>query len=156
MVTVDGDPSTRGTSLCTSRPPRGYQLVRAWTLECARDLLEFRVALKRELSDGPEPAVGSVAGGVVLVASELATNGLRHGVAPTLVRLLRRGDDYLLDVADHGLSSTPRIAGARAAGQGGFGLHIVRRIAVDVGWYRSGAMKHVWALFPARCLVPRS
>jgi serine/threonine-protein kinase RsbW len=64
------------------------------------------------------------------------------------VQLLRRDDTYLLDVADHDLSTTPYLAGARAPGQGGFGLQIARRLAVDVGWYAGDLTKHVWARFP--------
>jgi anti-sigma regulatory factor (Ser/Thr protein kinase) len=89
-----------------------------------------------------------------LVASELATNAFRHGRPPTLVRLLRQRDTYLLDVADHDLNSTPRIAGAREPGHGGFGLQIARRLAQDVAWYRSDVTKHVWAQFPAPAAAP--
>jgi two-component sensor histidine kinase len=87
---------------------------------------------------------------MVLVASELATNALRHGTPPTAVRLLRRRDTYLLDVADKDVDAQPYVAAGRPPGHGGFGLQIARRIAVDVGWYTAGATKHVWATFPAQ------
>lgn len=159
MLTVDreGSSETDG-ALCNTRLPVGHVLVRVWTLDTARELSGLRADLMGELADGaePEPTFGSVADDVVLVASELATNGLKHGIAPTSVQLLRRGDDYLLDVSDRDLSWTPSIVGARAPGHGAFGLDIVKRVAVDVGWYRSDGTKHVWALFPTRRTVTLS
>ncbi|WNB85854.1 ATP-binding protein [Cellulomonas sp. ATA003] len=138
--------------LVTARPPAGFTLVRQWRLDTTPQLAGLRASLKSELAEGtrPEPELDPVAHDMVLVASELATNALRHGIPPTIVRLLRSVGTYLLDVADHDLSSTPHIAGPRAPGEGGYGLQIARRVAVDVGWYTTDATKHVWALFPAR------
>jgi hypothetical protein len=31
---------------------------------------------------------------------------------------------------------------------GGLGLQLARRLALDVGWYVDGVVKHVWAEFP--------
>lgn len=147
------DADDRGTDegLATSSPPSGYRLVREWRVDTTHELSVLRAALRHQLAEGaePEPELDPVAHDMVLVASELATNALRHGIPPTIVRLLRADDTYLLDVADHDLSSTPYVAGERPPGQGGYGLQIARRIAVDVGWYRIDVTKHVWALFPA-------
>ena len=86
-----------------------------------------------------------VSGDLVLVASELATNGIKHGRPPTIVELRQDGQDFLLTVADHDLGSEPRIAGERPPGEGGFGLQIARRLARDVGWYRTDTVKVIWA-----------
>ncbi|GAA2722367.1 ATP-binding protein [Cellulomonas aerilata] len=136
--------------LPTARPPRGFVLVREWVIDTTHELSVLRGGLQGELSaiGVPLQEMHSVANDMVLVASELATNALKHGVPPTIVRLLRERETYLLDVADHDVSTTPRIAGGRAAGEGGFGLQIARRLALDVGWYTTETTKHVWARFP--------
>ena len=137
--------------LASSRPPVTFAPVRTWVIETVRELSELRAQILAEVGPpGTDPAteLNSVAHHMVLVASELATNALRHGIPPTIVRLLRDGGTYLLDVADHDLGTTPYIAGSRPPGQGGFGLQIARRLAVDVGWYATATTKHVWARFP--------
>lgn len=98
----------------------------------------------------PAGALGSVADNMLLVASELASNALRHGRPPTVVQLLRHGDRLILDVADHDPFTAPVIAGERPAGEGGFGLVIARRLAQQVGWYTNPPTKHVWAMFSAQ------
>lgn len=86
---------------------------------------------------------------LVLIASELATNALRHGLPPTIVRLARSGDRFLLEVADHDVSTEPVYAGRRIPGAGGVGLHMARQLSLDVGWYRTDDVKTVWATFTA-------
>ncbi len=148
----DGRPDEDGTDegLRASRPPRGFVVVRTWVVQTTAQLSALRADLQRELSAGPGPLqeLHTVARDMVLVASELATNALRHGIPPTVVELLRERDTYLLDVADHDLSTQPHLAGTRAPGNGGFGLQIARRLALDVGWYTTDVTKHVWARFP--------
>lgn len=139
--------------LQSSDPPASFALVRTWTLDSARQLNAMRAEILREVTtEGavPQERLGSVAHHMVLVASELATNALEHGKPPTIVRLLRDGTTYLLDVADHDLNTTPYVAGARIPGNGGFGLQIARRLSLDVGWYTAEQTKHVWATFPAQ------
>ena len=144
--------------LRTSPLPDGSTVLRTWVLDTAEELAGFRAELEHAVAgDGADvpPELGAVAHSMVLVASELATNALRHGVPPTIVRLLRDDDAYILDVADHDLLSTPYIAGERPPGEGGFGLQIARRLAVAVGWYAAGTTKHVWAGFPdPRAVAP--
>lgn len=150
-------PSGGGDSdegLLSSRPPEAFAPVRTWVVETVRELSDLRAQILAEIAPEASGAVvdqDSLVHHLVLVASELATNALRHGIPPTTVRLLRDGDTYLLDVADHDLGTTPYVAGARPPGMGGFGLQIARRLAVDVGWYATATTKHVWAQFP----VPR-
>lgn len=140
---------TSDGGLPTSRPPEGAEVVRTWVLDASEHLTTLRGELRQELAHGlePQPELNRVAHAMVLVASELATNALRHGIPPTVVRLLRLGPTLLLDVADHDLSTEPYVAQDRAPGHGGFGLQIARRLAVDVGWYASDTTKHVWAQF---------
>ena len=112
----------------------------SWTLESTADLRRLRDALQSALH-----APRHVADPVVLVASELATNALRHGVPPVLVVLARTGTGYLLDVADGSLDAVPTYSTSRPAGAGGFGLYLVGRLADEVGWYADDERKHVWA-----------
>lgn len=86
---------------------------------------------------------------VTLLACELATNALRHGAAPTLVRLQTDDASLLVDVADHDLGSRPVLAGARPPGEGGYGMVIVCKLAREMGWYATSRTKHVWARVPA-------
>jgi serine/threonine-protein kinase RsbW len=145
----DGPESDEG--LAASRPPATFAVVRTWVIQTVRELSDLRAEILAEIGPQSGDAVqdlGSIAHHMVLVASELATNALRHGIPPTIVHLMRDDDLYLLDVADHDLSSTPYVAGSRPPGQGGFGLQIARRLALDVGWYATPTTKHVWARFP--------
>jgi serine/threonine-protein kinase RsbW len=137
-----------------ARPDSTFREVEQWRLS---DLDEL-TTLRRELQARLDPA-GASAGSrslddtaekMVLVASELATNALRHGLPPTIVRLLRHEATWLLDVADHDLESAPAVDGARAPGAGGLGLKIARQLALDVGWYVTDRSKHVWATLGAR------
>jgi anti-sigma regulatory factor (Ser/Thr protein kinase) len=85
---------------------------------------------------------------MAVVATELATNALRHGLPPTEVRLLRDHDRLIIDVADHDMAAAPVLDEDRPLGAGGLGLQLAREFAVDVGWYLSDLTKHVWAGFP--------
>ena len=145
------DPLQTDEGLASTTPPDTFRLVRTWSVETARDLSRLRSEILAEVSPGgagPVQELDSTAHSLVLVASELATNALKHGIPPTVVRLLRDRGTYLIDVADHDLTRVPYLAGERAPGRGGFGLQIARRLAVDVGWYATEHTKHVWAIFP--------
>ncbi|MBF0688180.1 MAG: ATP-binding protein [Cellulomonas sp.] len=145
---ADDSPDLDG-GLRSSRPPARFTPVRTWVLDNVSDLHAFRQQLRTEIntrSDVPaEEVLGTVAHDLVLVASELATNGIRHGRPPTTVELLQDGPEFLLTVADHDLGSVPRVAGERPPGDGGFGLQIARRLAREVGWYRTDSVKVIWA-----------
>jgi two-component sensor histidine kinase len=85
---------------------------------------------------------------MAVVATELATNALRHGLPPTVVRLLRDEDRLILDVADHDLGAAPKVEPDRPLGDGGLGMQLAQTFAIDLGWYATDATKHVWASFP--------
>jgi hypothetical protein len=131
------------------RPPAAFQLTETWVLESPRELSALRSAIAGAITGdgtGSPRELDQVADNMVLIASELATNALRHGFPPTVVRLLRRGATFLLDVEDHDQAGRPYLAGERPAGDGGLGLQIAKRLALDVGWYISDTGKHVWAV----------
>jgi two-component sensor histidine kinase len=135
------------SSLPASVPyPRATEICR-WTLANFGDLRGLRAELRTAVdvaAAGPD-----VTDRVTVVANELATNALRHGLPPTVVRLLREGDRLIIDVSDHDREAEPRVADNRPLGAGGLGLQLTRRFAIDVGWYSTELTKHVWASFPS-------
>lgn len=121
--------------------PLAREPVATWALGSTADLRLLRRALHDALHTSRQ-----VTGQVVLAASELATNALRHGVPPVAVVLARVDGGYLLDVADGSVDAVPTYSTYRPAGEGGFGLYLVGRLADEVGWYVAGDRKHVWAV----------
>lgn len=139
--------------LRSALPPERFRPVREWVLTSTKALSSVR----RELLDAITAEGAVVQDGLrgapeqlILVASELATNALRHGLPPTIVTLMTDGEDFLLDVADHDPHTPPLVAGERAPGAGGFGLKIARRLAQQVAWYTTDEAKHIWAVFSAQ------
>ena len=135
--------------LSAQRPPVMTELD-AWVLDSPAQLKLLRAALNEALygvSQTPEELDG-VPEKMVLVATELATNALRHGFPPTTIRLGRAGDRFVLDVADQNPDEIPEYAEGRALGRGGLGLQLARDLSLEIGWYIVGDSKHVWAEFP--------
>jgi signal transduction histidine kinase len=137
-------------SIALADVPPAFVEIGAWELTRLDDLARLREGLHRMLTGAPLPPdrhLDATPERIVLVASELATNALRHGLPPTRVRLLSDGRELVVDVVDHS-PDAPTIAARRPPGAGGFGLVLARRAASSVAWYRSGAgEKHVWARF---------
>ncbi|MGC5333662.1 ATP-binding protein [Micromonospora sp. DT62] len=137
--------------LSSSPPPTQAVELRRWTLQEPADLRALRASLHEELTGdvlGEGEALAEVPELVALIATELATNALRHAIPPTIVRLLATDDYLILDVADHDLGSLPQLAEARPVGDGGRGLELARALSLDVGWYATGTTKNIWASFP--------
>ncbi|MCA2212893.1 ATP-binding protein [Jidongwangia harbinensis] len=126
--------------------------IHSWVLDSPGQLRILRASLYEALIGKPFPAeaqLDDVPEKMVLVATELASNALRHGLPPTVVRLCRAGDDFVLDVSDRDPRIIPEFAEARPPGAGGMGLQVARKLALDIGWYVADHTKHVWAKFPA-------
>ena len=139
------------TSLPVSAPHAEAVELYRWTLDSYDGLRGLRASLHQVIANGvvSEPdRLDDVFDRMAVVATELATNALRHGLPPTVVRLLRAGDHLVLDVADHDLGAAPEVVQDRPLGNGGLGLHLTQTFAVDTGWYTTDATKHVWASFP--------
>ena len=139
-----------GTSLRVSRPPADSVEVRSWVLDSFRELRLLRTSLHEALTGEPMPDGGvldQIPEKMALVATELAANALAHTRPPTRVRLCRTEHSFILDVADHDPALVPRLADQRRARTGGRGLHITRKLAIDLGWYVDGEIKHEWAQF---------
>jgi serine/threonine-protein kinase RsbW len=136
-----------------SYPPQDYEVVAHWMLDRSEHLSTFRADLTEALRERGAPCtdgLSGVADRMVLVASELATNAIVHALPPTRVRLLEGTDEFVLDVIDHAPDIAPAIVEDRELGEGGAGLKIAQRVALDVAWYSDGTAKHVWARFPRR------
>jgi serine/threonine-protein kinase RsbW len=135
--------------LSASQPPPVAE-IQTWVLDTPGQLKVLRASLYKALTgrDFPKNAqLDDVPEKLVLVATELATNALRHGLPPTIVKLGRAGNRFILDVADHQPQVPPALADGRAPGEGGLGLQLARKLALDIGWYVLDGTKHVWAEF---------
>ncbi|WP_159791880.1 ATP-binding protein [Puerhibacterium puerhi] len=129
-------------------PPATLTEVARWTIRSVDDLSSVRSYLLTALRDATGEDDGPELERIVLVASELATNALRHGSPPFAVRLLCDEGTATVDVVDHRPDVPPVIATHREPGAGGFGLKLARRAASELGWFRDGNdEKHVWARF---------
>jgi serine/threonine-protein kinase RsbW len=138
--------------LRASRPPVAVTELRAWTLDSFDQLRLLRASLHEAITGDVRPAgadVEDLLERVAVVATELATNALRHARPPTVVRLLAAAGLFVLDVADHHVDTPPGIDRGRAFGDGGLGLLFASRLSLDTGWYTTATTKHVWATFPA-------
>lgn len=150
MIGGPGGHKSCMASISAQSPPSMTEL-QQWALDSPRQLKILRASLHKAitgevLADGA--ALDEVPEKVVLVATELATNALRHGLPPTIVRLGRAGDHFYLDVCDHSPDSVPEYAAKRPLGQGGLGLLLAQKFSLEMGWYVQGNTKHVWAEFP--------
>ncbi|WP_324649337.1 SpoIIE family protein phosphatase [Georgenia sp. H159] len=78
-----------------------------------------------------------------LVASELVANAVMHGWGRVDLRLRDTGDGLRIEVEDAN-PSPPVVREGRVGRVGGFGLHIIARLA-EWGWRPTPAGKVVWA-----------
>jgi anti-sigma regulatory factor (Ser/Thr protein kinase) len=132
--------------LRTSQLPAQAVELHQWLLGDADELRPLRADLQKVLAG--QRLAEDETGPIVLVATELASNALRHGQPPAVVRLLRADGQFLLEVADRDLASVPKLAEAHPSVGGGRGLHIARSLALEVCWYATEHFKHIWASFP--------
>jgi serine/threonine-protein kinase RsbW len=125
-------------------PPRGVRLD-CWSLTSPADLPGLRSELVALLVDQRIPAdraLDALPDNVSLVATELASNALCHGLPPAQIGLYRGPAAFVLDVTDTNTDQPPQ----RRASQT-FGLRIADGFADSIGWYIDGPIKHVWAHF---------
>ncbi|ADL44155.1 ATP-binding protein [Micromonospora aurantiaca] len=136
--------------LRTSPPPPQASELERWVLDSPEDLRGLRASLRDALNrhglvQGAD--LDEVPHLVVLVATELASNALRHGRPPTIITLLATDDRFLLDVADHDVSSVPELTDIHPMDSGGRGLFLAQSVSLDVGWYGTEKTKNIWASF---------
>ncbi|NMO54265.1 ATP-binding protein [Actinoplanes sp. TBRC 11911] len=129
-------------------PPGATEQVARWTLDQPPQLRTLRTALQTAVRSRALPATVDVTDlleRLLIVATELAGNALRHGQPPAVVALLQVDGQLIVDVADRDPVGEPGVDEQRPAGAGGLGLPLAQRLAQDVGWYATEDGKHVWA-----------
>ncbi|SBT54247.1 ATP-binding protein [Micromonospora narathiwatensis] len=136
--------------LRTSPPPPQATALERWDLGTPAELRDLRASLRQALTrhglvQGED--LDEVPHLVVLVATELASNALRHGLPPTTVTLLTADGCFILDVADHDLSTIPELDDTNPLDSGGRGLMLAQSVSLAVGWYATGDTKNIWASF---------
>ena len=82
---------------------------------------------------------------LVLIASELAANAVRHGSPPAVLRVEHDAERIRVTVRNHGDAPDPRILAADPDAGHGRGLAMVAQLADDLGWSRDGDRLDVWA-----------
>jgi serine/threonine-protein kinase RsbW len=135
------------SSLRSSAHPARTIEMRRWRLAGGAELRALRTDLYEALH--AHRPVDEVAERIALVATELASNALRHGLPPVVVRLMRGDGCFIIDVADRDVAGVPTLADADQAQDGGRGLQIARSLSLELCWYATERTKHVWASFPA-------
>lgn len=121
-----------------------------WTLDQPPELAAVRAALQRVLSERLQKStvdLDDLAERLLIVATELAGNALRHAQPPTVVALLRADGHLIVDVIDNQPGTEPVADSHRRPGEGGLGLPLAEHLAEDVGWFPADGRKHVWAQF---------
>jgi serine/threonine-protein kinase RsbW len=133
-------------------PPRNATLVAAWVLDSPVQLRSLRADLHQAVVGHPPGEVDRLnhaAETMLLVATELASNALKHGLAPTRVQLFTVDRRFLLDIADHDPMTIPSIAATSNESTAGRGLRLAQALCLELGWYAEQRIKHVWATFDA-------
>ena len=78
----------------------------------------------------------------MLVSSELVTNAFRHGEGQIELRCNVLADRVRIEVVDQGHGQAPSVREEAPNQTGGWGLHIVDRLALQWGIYEGTT--HVW------------
>jgi serine/threonine-protein kinase RsbW len=124
--------------------------VARWTLDRPPTLEALRAGLRRAVRAYAREAaldLTDLTERLMIAATELAGNALRHGRPPTVVALLRADGHLIIDVTDTDPTTRPTVDPDRPLGSGGLGLPLTERLAEEVGWYPTATDKHVWAQF---------
>ncbi len=103
---------------------------------------EVRHRLRTHLTIVPQPHLDDV----LLVASEVLTNAIRHGEGPLVVQVWPGPDVLRVEVVDHGPVAPMRPRERGEGDEGGWGLHIVEALASrwGVAPVEPGPGKRVW------------
>ena len=138
----------------TSTPPdRSWTPVGEWSLDGEASVPELRrrvaaIAAEHDVErpDPGSPLLASAPERLAMVCAELAENGIRHGGRPVTVALARGDGSWLIVVSDRYAAAASRPAAPGSRGEGdALGLALVVAASDRVGWYVTGATKHVWA-----------
>lgn len=139
------------------RPPAGVLGAAqwSWTVSDATELTGIRRDVRGRMADVPVPPAAAAAPllaapveRLLLVVSELTTNGLRHGTPPVTMTVTRVPQGWLVIVSDDQDEAFPakHVPDPRRPGQ--HGLIVVAAVSDAAGWYTEPGSKHVWATVP--------
>jgi len=129
-------------------PPTDKVQIGQWVLRTFAELRLLRAALRQTLAEQPMPDGGTldyVPEKLAVIATELAANAIAHAKPPTTVLLFRTARTFILDVGDNAPWVIPVFADEHPSRAGGLGLHLARKMSLDIGWYIADGTKHVWA-----------
>jgi anti-sigma regulatory factor (Ser/Thr protein kinase) len=105
-----------------------------------------RTAVRRALRD----LDGDVVERAMLLTSELVTNGVLHAGTPLTLTLRTDGDALRVEVEDRDRTLPAPVPEEQSGPHGGFGLHIVERLAANWGYAPLDHGKTVWFEMPLR------
>lgn len=134
------------------RSPEGTPRQRRWQLPGDPTSIGRARRLTLQASTGWGLSRGSEA---ELVVSELVANAVLHGWGPVGLRLRHSGRGLVIEVDDANPAPPSPVldAGQDLGAVGGYGMHVVQRLA-EWGWHPSGAGKTVWARLPEDDAAP--
>jgi anti-sigma regulatory factor (Ser/Thr protein kinase) len=126
----------------TSRDPRvvgdGLSMRLSGSPEAAA---KARRGLSRLRADVDPPLMETLR----LLVTELVTNAVKHAAASTItLKVIVARGSVLTEVTDEGPGFDPANTGTPHAGQGGWGLFLVERLAERWGVSRNGSSTRVW------------
>lgn len=127
---------------------------RSWSLRTLVDLADARPDIRSHLTEQFPPVVTDGGEGIeraLLVADEMASNGIRHAGPPVRLTIsLGEGSSCLvISVADRTPELLPAPDRHRDPTQGGLGLQMIAAFSNRHGWSPDGQGKTVWATLPA-------
>jgi anti-sigma regulatory factor (Ser/Thr protein kinase) len=105
-----------------------------------------RTAVRRALADLDADVVERA----MLLTSELVTNGVLHAGTPLALTLRTDGDSLRVEVEDRDRTLPAPVPEEQSGPHGGFGLHIVERLAANWGCAPLDDGKTVWFEMPLR------
>jgi anti-sigma regulatory factor (Ser/Thr protein kinase) len=99
-------------------------------------------ARARTMVKGLEPMLGEKTEDATLLVSELVTNAVKYGSGPVELKIETGDGRGRFTISDAGGGATPALRETGGKRAGGYGLHLVDRIADD--WGVIHASMHVW------------
>ncbi len=153
---VDAQPHGRSSAGEAEDFPVGFALDREWDVGTLDELADLRQAVVTRVTEVlPDDVVRgsgdapSAMDHMLLVATELASNAIRHGRPPVLLRLhlpTTGGPvrEVVVETVDHDTRRLPQfVEGGHR--DGGRGMLLAARLALEVSWRTTATTKHVWA-----------
>jgi len=136
--------------------PAGFVLDHEWDVDTLDGLADLRQAVARRVTEVLPDDVDRGSGDapsamdhMLLVATELASNAIRHGRPPVLLRLHLPTSgvpvrEVVVETVDHDTRRLPQfVEGGHR--DGGRGMLLAARLALEVSWRTTATTKHVWA-----------